>query len=927
METSKQYYAFISYKREDKKWAEWLQHKLEHYRFPTNLNGRTDLPKNIRPTFRDVSELAAGVLADEIDKALHNSEWLIVICSPRSAKSQWVCKEAQTFIDLGREDHIIPFVIEGEPFSKDPSRECFPDALINLIGGKELLAVNINEMGRDAAAIKVVARMFSLRFDTLWQRHEREQRRKRKWTIAIGIIAFLFLASIAVWIFSLYIRSNNQNKSLLIQQERLYAKQASQLLKDNDPFSALLLLNELTDEDGIFTDIPLQAEAEYQMQNAITNYNKSYFKPLEIIKNENGVKFSPKGNYLAKVVSGDFNRYVKLFDADTYEEYMCYPCPQSKGSINYSISNDDKFLAISAWHNIFIYNIESGEIIKEYEDSIHNIYISEIEFSADNNHIIYTGSSLNTPQYTMLKVLDYVTEEFVFNECYEISQHYYRRLLDDLHVNEDGTECLLEVDVRRRNKDMTLIKVWETKNWNLIFESPTDETDFVRFFDNDNVLVLTKEYIYKLNIKTQQKTLFSPWEMSDTNVRDIYVLPNKKSIIAFCGHQLLHIDAENGDILGGFYSIPDMYHNISGRDSIFIARFGHYQSSSYSQMIYKIPEPQGIKKEKEPHIVIITDEKWPFYVLPNGLYAITNIGRMGEYNRNSAFRIADENNNTCYYDDNYSYSNLLLQYNKNTLYAIAEKENTKHLVEFNVENEGLIESIFHEIDIDKIYSISYTSVPTTILCERNGELCEWNAGSNVFSCFDINKVYHANYNPKNDWFIVVDSLGYLTQYKRNSKNESTRFQSEFKVKNATYTNDGGKIIVVTNNNNLLLLNSKTMEIEKTLSLDFRCDEIVITNNCNFVYLANKWGKTFYKLDIHDFKIRDKIETKWELPWCFSADGSNLVTYYLFSSDQTSSVEETPLRCIPIRAQQEIIEQARQIVGRKPREGEIDELLK
>lgn len=106
MEQKKEYYAFISYKREDEKWAKWLQNKLEHYKFPTNLNGRTDLPKNIRPTFCDVTDLTPGLLAEEIDKALRSSEWLIVVCSPRSAKSPWVCKEAQTFIDLGRADKI-----------------------------------------------------------------------------------------------------------------------------------------------------------------------------------------------------------------------------------------------------------------------------------------------------------------------------------------------------------------------------------------------------------------------------------------------------------------------------------------------------------------------------------------------------------------------------------------------------------------------------------------------------------------------------------------------------------------------------------------------------------------------------------------------------------------------------------------------------
>ena len=33
-------YAFISYKREDEKWAEWLQRKLEGYKLPTMPHDR-----------------------------------------------------------------------------------------------------------------------------------------------------------------------------------------------------------------------------------------------------------------------------------------------------------------------------------------------------------------------------------------------------------------------------------------------------------------------------------------------------------------------------------------------------------------------------------------------------------------------------------------------------------------------------------------------------------------------------------------------------------------------------------------------------------------------------------------------------------------------------------------------------------------------
>lgn len=226
MENEKKYYAFISYKREDEEWAKWLQYKLEHYKLPSNLNGRTDLPKEIRPVFRDQSELAAGVLADEINKALTNSKYLIVICSPRAAQSVWVGKEVQTFIDLGRTDKIIPFIIGGTAHAQNLTDECFPLALLNFPPEQELLGINIDEMGRDAAAVKVVAQMFGLKFDTLWQRYERENRRRRVFII----VAALLLAMIGIGV---AVGFSRQNKRIMDQKEKI-EKQNEEIQGKND---------------------------------------------------------------------------------------------------------------------------------------------------------------------------------------------------------------------------------------------------------------------------------------------------------------------------------------------------------------------------------------------------------------------------------------------------------------------------------------------------------------------------------------------------------------------------------------------------------------------------------------------------------------------------------------------------------------------
>lgn len=298
MENEKKYYAFISYKREDEKWAKWLQHKLEHYKLPSNLNGRTDLPKEIRPIFRDQSELAAGVLADEINKALTNSKYLIVICSPRAAQSQWVGKEVQTFIDLGRTDKIIPFIIGGTAHAQKPEEECFPLALLNLSPDQELLGINIDEMGRDASAVKVVAQMFRLKFDTLWQRYERENRRRRVFVI----VAALFLALVGVGV---AVGFSRQNKKITEQKQRIVIQNEEILKKNdrlkNDSIVMAAQIDSINRRDAIIT----------QQQDSInnTNVNLELINKKLIIERNNLKKanLETMRNY-AMVVSEQANR-------------------------------------------------------------------------------------------------------------------------------------------------------------------------------------------------------------------------------------------------------------------------------------------------------------------------------------------------------------------------------------------------------------------------------------------------------------------------------------------------------------------------------------------------------------------------------------------------------------------------------------------
>ena len=128
----KKYFAFISYKREDEEWAKWFQNELGNYHLPSKITNRNDLvglPKAFRPVFRDIDNLKAGNLPQQIYEALEQSLYLVVICSPKAAKSEWVNKEILDYLEIGRKNgvdninHIFPFIVDGIAHSKKKEEE------------------------------------------------------------------------------------------------------------------------------------------------------------------------------------------------------------------------------------------------------------------------------------------------------------------------------------------------------------------------------------------------------------------------------------------------------------------------------------------------------------------------------------------------------------------------------------------------------------------------------------------------------------------------------------------------------------------------------------------------------------------------------------------------------------------------------------
>ena len=205
MEQQFKFFAFISYNSHDTAWGKRLQKKLEGYRMPATLCSEHGWErKPIKPVFFAPTDIQPGGLTEELQERLKASRNLIVICSPRSAQSEWVGKEIAFFHSLGRTKDIHFFIIDGVPHSGNPATECF-NPIIDTLGLPEILGANIHEkiyrwpwLNRERAYVQLITKLLGVEFDSIWQRHKRLLRQKiAAWTMGIVLV---LAALVGVWL-------------------------------------------------------------------------------------------------------------------------------------------------------------------------------------------------------------------------------------------------------------------------------------------------------------------------------------------------------------------------------------------------------------------------------------------------------------------------------------------------------------------------------------------------------------------------------------------------------------------------------------------------------------------------------------------------------------------------------------------------------
>lgn len=226
------YTAFLSYSHSDTAWAKRVHRALERFRIDERLAERADQigpdPRSLRPVFRDREEFSAGKsLTDQTREALEASAFLILLCSPSAARSEYVNQEVLYFKKLGRSDRIIPVILEGSPGGGDAT--CFPPAMRYQVtrSGKiskkkeDIIAADVRPSGDGwpLTLAKIVARMIGVGTDEVFARAERERKHiARVRTMVASLIGVLALGA------AIFAYTSHSQRQTLAEIEALVSK-------------------------------------------------------------------------------------------------------------------------------------------------------------------------------------------------------------------------------------------------------------------------------------------------------------------------------------------------------------------------------------------------------------------------------------------------------------------------------------------------------------------------------------------------------------------------------------------------------------------------------------------------------------------------------------------------------------------------------
>lgn len=539
----KKYFAFISYKREDEEWAKWFQNELENYHLPSTLNGKTDIinelpeqfrpPKGFRPVFRDIDELKAGNLPEQIYKALKDSLNLVVICSSKLAddeKAKWVNKEISDFIVIGAKEgvdnvkHIFPFIVDGIPHAAD-RRECFPKVLRELSKEQERIGGNVNEGGdvseinRERAFVKVLAGMLSnVDFDKLWNRYDRDKMERER-------------------------REKEKRDKLLIAQSRFLAEKAHDLIESGDSYLASLLSLKALPTSINDPNRPYVVEAEAALRKSTKKDNAF------LLGHKQSVISSVFNNDGSRIYSVSWDKKVWVWDSMSGRTISTKQKHTAK--INSIVLNKDGSLLATASsdHRVIIWDAKS---LKQKGKSI--TYDTAVKYASFSPNGDYLLAALDDGTACISDIKGNLICRYDENSKYDIKSVFHILMLEDSQIITSSYE-----GVKVWSWDKNTTQISEIKHLNT---GDRSEVRDIKYCPQNNYLIFAQgENLYLWDITVYEFLKNIPFP---TQITAIVVDEEVENVMVAC-YNCLYLLAipKDGKSWGKTKSIAKFEHGIS----------------------------------------------------------------------------------------------------------------------------------------------------------------------------------------------------------------------------------------------------------------------------------------------------------------------------------------------------------------------------
>lgn len=575
------YDAFISYRHSpvDMYIAKSIHRRLENFKLPKSVIEKKLCEKTkINRVFRDQDELPlADNLSDPIDNALSNTEFLIVICTPRLPQSKWCLKEINTFLEKHDRDHILVVLAEGEPEESFPyelthEKITTVDANGNTVEEEreiEPLAADVRGKNKretekllDDATLRLCAAVFGLNYDDLKQRHK-EQQNKRRIKIAVGVAA-VSLAFAVVCLF-LFAKIKVQNNQILEQNEQI-TQQNEQITEQNDTISKqydeiqekyqsamVSCASELFDKgrrkDALYAlttgveEDEISADTAYMLSNVLYAYDagEGYYASANY-ENAYGVQdttVSTDGRYLASL---DGKGSIIVFDTENDEKVSSIANAIDDVSVDYIMALGTEYLYYVSEDGLHKFDFTNcnDEIVGSSDAQIWTGKHSGV-FSLDAGSMTYFGED-GSVNYTIsfMKYLEDGEDSFPYS-CVE-----------DYAFSSDGSTLVVLAYLDFIDSPYVFVIDVPSGNVRAAFET-SDAMSSCVATSNDTLFVAQSNSwgmgsnIYAVDIDTVTQYWYS--NISENTIYDLNYDENNIGLIANNSKDIVVLNALDGEIL------------------------------------------------------------------------------------------------------------------------------------------------------------------------------------------------------------------------------------------------------------------------------------------------------------------------------------------------------------------------------------------